>query len=87
MKETTFVKALEAEAIEQLSLIREYRNYEGNNPDYKNRAKAALGVIGAYVRLRATMANEHSNELIAQRMLGGYGSLPESVQKKLSAGN
>lgn len=65
-----FVDALEAEATEQLSAIREFRTYQGNNPDYGKRAKLAIGVIGAYVRLRATMANEKSNELIERKLLG-----------------
>jgi hypothetical protein len=64
-----FVEALEAEAVDQLAAIREYRTYQGNNPDYGKRAKMAIGVIGAYVRLRATMANEKSNDLIERRML------------------
>jgi hypothetical protein len=66
----TFVDALEAEAVEQLGAIREFRAYQGSNPEYTKRAKMAVGVIGAYVRLRATMANERSNELIARRLDG-----------------
>lgn len=69
-----FVEALEAEAVEQLDLIREYRTYQGTNPDYKARAKMAIGVIGAYVRLRATMANERTNELVEHRLLGVAGA-------------
>lgn len=63
-----FLGALEEEALEQLAEIRAARAYQGNNPEYKQRAKTAIGVIGAYVRLRATMANERSNDLIALRM-------------------
>lgn len=69
--DVTFVSALEAEAKEQLGEIQAARVYQGANPDYNRRAKLAIGVIGAYVRLRATMANERSNELIAARILGG----------------
>jgi len=65
-----FVKALEAEATEQLAEIRQYRAYQGNNPEYARRAKMAIGVIGAYVRLRATMANEQTNRLVEIRLAG-----------------
>ena len=64
-----FVQALEDEATLQLDAIAEARAYKGNNPDYHKRAKMAIGVIGAYVRLRATLANEKSNDLIERRML------------------
>jgi carbon monoxide dehydrogenase subunit G len=66
-----FLKALEDEATEQLVEIRAARTYQGNNPEYKQKAKIALGVIGSYVRLRATLANERTNELVEMRLLGG----------------
>lgn len=69
MKSNTFVEALEQEAQEQLNSVRAYRTYQGKDPEYRNRAKLAIGVIGAYVRLRATMANEKSNQLIERRLL------------------
>ena len=65
-----FLQGLEDEAFEQLAEIKAARVYKGSNPDYRARAKTAIGVIGAYVRLRATLANEKSNELIEQRLLG-----------------
>ncbi len=68
MAKTDFLDALESEATDQLSAIREFRVYQGDNPDYRNRAKLALGVIGAYVRLRATLANEKTNELVERRL-------------------
>jgi hypothetical protein len=64
----SFVEMLESEAKGQLAEVQAYRAYRGNNGDYAKRAKLAIGVIGAYVRLRATMANERSNELIAMRI-------------------
>lgn len=67
-KSNTFIAALEEEATEQLDAIRQFRTYQGNNPDYNKRAKMAIGVIGAYVRLRATMANEKGNELVERRL-------------------
>lgn len=78
-EKTKFVDALEAEATEQLAAVREYRSYKGNNPDHAKRAKLAIGVIGAYVRLRATLANEKSNELIERRMLGGEPPAPRAL--------
>lgn len=85
-----FVTALEAEAVEQLSAIRAARTYQGENPDYQRRAKLAIGLIGAYVRLRATMANEKSNELIEMRILGsqdGTRGLVGNVEpKQITAG-
>jgi len=65
-----FVEALESEATDQLAEIRRYRTYQGDNPDYARRAKMAIGVIGAYVRLRATMANEQTNKLVELRLAG-----------------
>ncbi len=64
-----FVEALGEEAKEQLAEIRALRTYQGDNPKYGLRAKTALGIIGAYVRLRATMANEHTNRLVEMRLL------------------
>lgn len=75
-----FIQALEDEAYEQLAAIREARIYSGSNPDFRLRAKQALGVIGGYVRLRATMANERSNELMTMRILGS------GAAKALSSG-
>jgi len=65
-----FVQELESEASAQLQAIRDYRTTPVSDAptDMRNRAKTALGVIGAYVRLRATLANEKSNELIERRM-------------------
>lgn len=76
-----FIKKLEEEAVEQLSELRKYRIYQGTDPDKRQRAKLAIGVIGSYVRLRATMANERSNELISQRLLtaGASGELPSGT--------
>ena len=63
-----FLDGLANEATEQLESIRSYRTYQGTDPDRWKRAKLAIGVIGAYVRLRATTANERSNDLIERRL-------------------
>lgn len=65
-----FIDELESEATSQLSEIRAAREDQTSNPDRLKRAKLAIGVIGAYVRLRATMANEHGNQLIERRLVG-----------------
>lgn len=70
-----FVEALADEATEQLQSIKAYRTYQGNNPDYGKRAKLAIGVIGAYVKLRGTIANERSNELITIKLIGADGEV------------
>lgn len=90
-QQNEFVVALEAEAKDQLQAIREFRTYQGSNPEYHKRAKMAIGVIGNYVRLRATMANERSNDLIAMRMLGerpepqGELEMPKARQRRAIA--
>lgn len=63
-----FVEAIEDEAFEQLQEIRSYRRREAVDADAPKRAKLAMGIIGSYVRLRATIANEKSNELIERRL-------------------
>lgn len=81
---TPFLNALESEALEQLAELRKYRTYQGvNNSDYAKRAKVALGVIGSYVRLRGTIANEQTNELVRVRLMG---ELDEKAPKALPRG-
>lgn len=75
-----FIREMEEEAREQLKEIRAARLYQGTNPDYRYRAKTAVGVIGAYVRLRATMANEEGIRLATRRLemdVAGAGRLAE----------
>ncbi len=75
-----FVDALEEEATAQLDEIKAHRAYQGSNPEYYKRAKMAIGVIGSYVRLRATLANEKTNELVERRL-----SIQAVDPKRLSA--
>lgn len=65
------LKAFEDEALGWLEELRAYRVYQGQNPEYKAKAKIGVGAIGAYVRLRATMANEKQIQLIERRMDDG----------------
>jgi len=67
----TFIAELEEEARLWLQAIRAYRESDigaAQVPELRHRAKTAQGVIGSYVRLRATQANEKSNELIERRL-------------------
>lgn len=66
-----FMDDLEAEARAHLVEARVAR--ENRDPskvsDYVKLSKVHLGYIGNYVRLRATLANEHGNALIERRFL------------------
>lgn len=64
----TLIDELEAEAIAQLGEVKKYRTYQGSNPEFRQKAKLAIGIIGSYVRLRATLANEETNRLVAARL-------------------
>jgi hypothetical protein len=77
----TFLNALESEALAQIDELKKHRTYQGTNAEYGQRAKIALGVIGNYVRLRGTMANEETNALVRHRLLG-----PDSDAQKLLRG-
>lgn len=70
-------------ALQGLDAISEYLTYSGENKTYLNRAKAGAAAVGAYTRLRATMANERQIALLEQRRLEGIGgtnvpALPEA---------
>ena len=77
--DSSFLKAIEEEAREHISELKRHRIYRGTDPDYRARAKIALGVIGAYVRHRATLANETSNTLILRRLEMADGSAPKRL--------
>lgn len=61
---------LESEAVEQLAEIRALRVHRSKTTfdEYMKRAKIACVVMGSYVRLRATMANEETNRLVGKRL-------------------
>lgn len=67
---TNLVEALEAEAVEQLAEVRSLRTHRSERTfsEYHKRAKIAIGIIGGYIRLRGTIANEESNRLVASRI-------------------
>jgi len=64
-----FLVALEDEATSQIGEIRAFRTYKGQNPEYHHRAKVAIGVIGAFVRLLATIENRRYNDRACDRLV------------------
>jgi hypothetical protein len=62
--------ALEEEAVEQLKEIKALREHRSERTfkEYMQRAKVACVVMGSYVKLRGTLANEETNRLVAQRL-------------------
>jgi hypothetical protein len=82
----TLIEALEGEAVEQLEEVKAFRTHRNKNTfdEYQKRAKVALGIIGGYIRLRATVANEETNRLVAMRV---ERELPEApARKQLQSG-
>lgn len=64
------IDALETEATEQLKEIQKLRETHNAETfkEYMQRAKVACVVIGSYVKLRGTQANEETNRLVAKRL-------------------
>ena len=48
--------------------VREFLNYQGRDKDYWHKAKAGATAMSAYSRLRATIANEESLRLAANKV-------------------
>ena len=55
--------------------VREFLIYQGTNKQFYDRAKVGAVAMGSYARLRATLANETSLRLLANRVERGL--LPE----------
>ena len=73
MAKKRLIEALEDETVEQLEEIRAFRTNRSASTfetSFK-RAKVSMGVLGAYVRLRATIANEETNRLVSLRLEAG----------------
>lgn len=62
------LEALESTIEPAVKAIKEYLAYEGTNPTFQNKAKASVGVISAYARMRASETNRIQVELIANRV-------------------
>lgn len=82
-KRTGLLEALETESVSQLDEVRSFRTARGKRTfdEYQKRAKVALGIIGGYIRLRATLANEETNRLVAMRVEGSGPRLLPAVPK------
>lgn len=72
-----FVDELEKEAREELKALRACRTEPGDATERRFRVRTALGMIGHYVRLRATIANERTNDLVAMRLSNAFDGAPE----------
>ena len=86
-KQQKFLDALGEEAHEQIANISAARIYEGDNPSYRLKAKIAIGVIGAYVRLCATIENQRTNDLVLARLLGEGVPQNEAAKARLLKGS
>jgi hypothetical protein len=64
------IEALATETVEQLAEIRALREHRSERTfkEYMLRARVACVVMGSYVKLRGTMANEETNRLVAKRL-------------------
>lgn len=48
--------------------IKDYLAYQGENPQYRDRARVAIGLVGAFARVRASESNRMQVELISHRV-------------------
>jgi hypothetical protein len=80
-----FIELLEVEAMAQLDVIRSLRTHEGPNDELLRRAKISIGVIGGYVRLRATIANERAITLAERRFGLAEPKPPLAITEKAEA--
>lgn len=69
---------LTEEAIDQVKEIRERRLNRTEKPEYRQRAKEAIAVVGTCVNMHATLSRDRTNDIVQGRML-------EKAPKVLSA--
>lgn len=50
--------------------IKAYLAYEGDNPQYRDKARVSIGLVGAFARVRASESNRMQVELISERIAG-----------------
>ena len=67
LMEEELADAIEDVALQGLKAMRAYLAYQGTNGDYLKKAKIGAAALGAYTRLRATMANERALVLMTER--------------------
>ena len=60
-------KEFEETALLGCKAVRAFLAYQGNNRDYRDKAKAGAVAMGSYSRLRATIANETALAMMASK--------------------
>ena len=78
--------AVVPEAIEWVKELRAYRIYQGKDLEYFRKARIGLGVVGAGVRICATIENSRSNNLVEARLKALEGQTVTS-RPELQAGS
>lgn len=68
-------EAVIPEAVEWVKELRKYRIYQGKDQEYFKKARVGVGVIGAAVRISATIENSRTNDAIESRT-GALGVTP-----------
>lgn len=63
------LKELESVIKPSIAAIRAYLAYQGDNAQYRDRARIAVGMVSAFARVRASETNRMQVELIGERML------------------
>ncbi len=69
MKSNEIIETLETIVIDKLEDVKKRPSGSSKNrEDYYKDARLAIGILGNYVRLRATIANEETNRLVSIRI-------------------
>lgn len=66
-------------AIEGAKQIKAYFTYQGDNPQYRDKARVGATAISAYARMRASETNRMAVEMMAAKALE---TVPERKQLK-----
>lgn len=76
----TLAEAVIPEATEWVKELREYREYQGNDPQALSKAKIGVGVISSAIRLCATIENSRTNDHIEARGKAlGHAANPRQI--------
>lgn len=62
------LQELESAIKPSIGAIKAYLAYQGENPQYRDRARIAVGLVGAFARVRASETNRMQVQLISERM-------------------
>lgn len=71
------MKAVDEETLNELEsaikpsigAIKAYLTYQGENAQYRDRAKIAVGIVSAFARVRASETNRMQVELMSERIV------------------